>query len=188
MLSVGLIVEGIYDEAALTEFVRKCLSPEVRVICRQCGGAPQLMRKFPGFLKEFEDVNAGVPVDKAIVVRDADHKIPEDLISRMQSKIGGRNYPFPKHLLVIVQALEAWLLADEIALSSVTNISQHRVPYPERIFDPKAKLRSILSDARGAQSVYTHEVARKIAAAARTEILAARCPSFRKFQEAVVNT
>ena len=56
MHSVGVIVEGIYDEAALTEFVQKCLATEVNVICRVCGGAPQLMRKFPGFLEHFRHV------------------------------------------------------------------------------------------------------------------------------------
>ena len=76
MPSVGLIVEGMYDEAALTELVRKCFVTDVEIICRECGGGPQLMRKFPGFLKEFEHVNAGIPVDKAIVIRDADQKIP----------------------------------------------------------------------------------------------------------------
>jgi len=186
MVSVGLIVEGDYDEAALTEFVRQCLSPEVNVICRRCGGAPQLMKKFPGFLEHFRHVNAGFPVEKAIVVRDADRKNPEVLINQMESKISGRTYPFRRNLLVAVEKMEAWLLADEQALSSVTNKSQPRVPDPEKIFDPKAKLRSILSDAQNDQSVYTHEVARKIAAAARPEIVAARCPSFKKFQEAVV--
>ena len=90
MPSIGLIVEGIYDEAALTEFVRKCLSTEVTVVCRPCAGVPQLMKLFPGSLKEFEHVNAGLPVDKGIVIRDADQKIPEALISQMESKISGR--------------------------------------------------------------------------------------------------
>jgi hypothetical protein len=90
MASVGLIVEGDYDEAALAEFVQGCLSPEVSVICLRCGGAPQLMRKLPGFMEHFRYANAGSHVDKAIVVRDADRKIPEDLISQMESKISGR--------------------------------------------------------------------------------------------------
>jgi len=122
-------------------------------------------------------------VDKGIVIRDADQKIPEALISQMESKISGRTYPFPTKCLVIVQKLETWLLADEEALSTVTGRIQRRIPNPERIVDPKVRLRKILSDV---QIDYTAVVARKIAAAARPEIVAARCPSFRKFQEAVV--
>ena len=122
-------------------------------------------------------------MDKGIVIRDADQKIPEALISQMESKISGRTYPFPTKCLVIVQKLETWLLADEEALSTVTGRIQRRIPNPERIVDPKVRLRKILSDV---QIDYTAVVARKIAAAARPEIVAARCPSFRKFQEAVV--
>src|SRR5262245_52678357 len=127
MPSVGLIVEGIYDEAALTELVQKCISPEVDIICRPCGGVPQLMKLFPGFLKEFEHANAGLPVDKGIVIRDADQKDPDALVSRMESKISGRIYPFSTKCLVIVQKLETWLLADEEALSSVTRRTQRRI-------------------------------------------------------------
>jgi hypothetical protein len=73
------------------------------------------MKLFPGLLREFEHVNAGLPVDKGIVIRDADQKIPEALISQMESKISGRTYRFPTKCLVIVQKLETWLLADEEA-------------------------------------------------------------------------
>jgi hypothetical protein len=59
-----------------------------------------------------------------------------------------------------------------------------RVTDPEKINDPKARLRTILSDAK---IVYTAEEARKIAGAARLDVLAARCPSFRKFQDAIAN-
>ncbi len=181
---VGLIVEGSYDEAALSELVLKCFLAEVRVICRQCGNAFQLMKTFPGFLEDFRQVNHGLPVDKAIVIRDADQKNPDELIAKMASKINGRSYLFPLKLLVVVQELEAWLLGDEDAIFSVTGRRQPRIRDPERLADPKERLRRILSDARIA---YTAEVARKIAAATRADVLATRCPSFRKFQEAVIN-
>ncbi len=182
MRCVGLIVEGIYDEAALTEFIRNCTPSEVYVVCRPCGSASQLIKRFPGFLESFRQVKKGLPVDKAIVMRDADQKTPSDLIARMESKISGRSYPFPIHLLVIEQELEAWLLADEKALSSVTGMPQQRIVNPESIDDPKARLNKILSDAG---IVYTAAVARKIATAARADVLSVRCPSFKRFQEAV---
>lgn len=182
MLSLGLIVEGSYDEAALSEFVRQCAPSESNVICRQCGNAIQLMRKFPAFLEDFRHVNHGLPVDKAIVIRDADHKDPNELIAKMESKIAGRNYPFPRKLLVIVEELEAWLLADEQALVSVTGEQQRRINTPEAVYDPKATLKTIR-----AGLAYTSEVARKIAAASRVDVVAGRCPSFNKFQEAVTN-
>lgn len=184
MAAIGLIVEGIYDEAAVTELIQKCATSEVDVICRPCGNAIGLMRQFPSFLESFRHVKEGRPVDNAIVIRDADHKDPTDLISRMEARVRGRIYPFSRHLLVIVQELESWLLADEEALTSITGRPQRRIQSPESLTDPKARLEKILSDVNIA---YTAEVARKIATAARTEVLALQCPSFRQFQLAVVN-
>lgn len=184
MLTVGLVVEGFYDEAAIGELVQKCASSEVKVICRRCGPAPQLMKKFPGFLEEFKRAKDGSPVDKAIVIRDADRKNPDDLIRIMQSKIASRSYLFVPHFLVIVNELEAWLLADEAAISSVTGKPQKPVSTPENLNDPKRRLQMLLSDA---QITYTAEKAKGIAAAARPDILAARCPSFKRFQEAVID-
>jgi hypothetical protein len=105
MLCIGLIVEGIYDEAALTEFLRKSVAPDVRVICRPCGNAIQLMKKFPAFLEEFRHAKNGAAVDKAFVVRDADHKNPAELIARMEARIANRVYHFPRKLLVAVEEL-----------------------------------------------------------------------------------
>jgi hypothetical protein len=184
MFAVGLVVEGIYDEAALTELIRKCHLSDVEVICRPCGSANQLMKKFPGFLESFRHGKEGGPVDKAIVVRDADHKDVNALIARMESRVGGRIYPFSRHLLAVVQELETWLLADEGALALVTGRPQRGLPSPESLHNPKVRLERILSDVN---IVYTAEIARKIAAAASVDVLANRCPSFRRFQKAVVN-
>jgi hypothetical protein len=184
MVAVGLVVEGIYDEAVLTELVRKCHPSEVDVICRHCAGAIQLMKTFPVLLKQFEHSNAGLPVDKALVIRDADHKNPDDMIAKMKDKIGGRTFSFSVKLLVVVEEMEAWLLADEEALASVTGRRQQRILNPETVYDPKERLRDILS---GARIAYAPERARLIAAASRVDVLADRCPSFKRFQEAVVN-
>jgi len=184
MIAIGLVVEGIYDEAALMELVRKCHPSEVDVICRPCGSAIQLMKKFPGFLESFRHVVKGQPVDNAIVIRDADHKDAKSLIARIERKISGRIYPFSRHLLVVVQELEAWLLADEEALGLVTGRPQRRIPNPESLKDPKARLEKILSNVKIG---YTPAVARKIATAARTEVLSLQCPSFRQFQLALTD-
>ena len=75
----------------------------------------QLVKKFPGFLQEFRHAKDGAPVDKALVIRDADHKNPAELLAKMEARIVNRVYPFPRKLLIVVEELEAWLLADEEA-------------------------------------------------------------------------
>ena len=125
MPTLGLVVEGDYDEAALIELIHKCLQGEAEVIGRPTGSVERLMKGFPGLLEESRYARQGFDVDKAIVIRDADSKNPVELKTRMQGKISNRIYPFPVKLLVIVQELEAWLLADENAISSVRD-KRHR--------------------------------------------------------------
>jgi len=184
MLTVGLVVEGIYDEAALKELIQKCAPSGTQVISRPCGSREKLMRMFPGILEDFRHAKNGSHVDKAIVIRDADNKNAAELIKRMEAKVFNRNYPFHKNLLVAVQQLEAWLLADESAISAVTGKKITRVQNPENLRDPKERLNRLLSEAK---SSYTPEVARKIAASAKLETIEFRCPSFKKFREAVVD-
>jgi len=184
MLTFGLVVEGNDDEAALKELVQKCASGDATVMGRRCGNRVRLMQKFPGFLEEFRHIKEGTSVDKALVVRDADNKDPAKLLVTMEGKVANRTYPFPIKLLVVVQELEAWLLADEHAVSVVTGKGAPIVQHPEKLYDPKERLKSVLS---AAKISYTPEIARKIAASANVDAIESRCPSFKRFREAVLD-
>jgi len=183
MPTFGLIVEGGYDAKALTEWIQKCATADIDVISRLCAQKGGLMKKFPGYLAGFRWDNQGGPVDKAFVVRDADDQEPQPLIATMKARIADRQLMFPVEFVVIVQALETWLLADNgaIALALGTRIPEIHGSL-EEVRDAKERLLRILSDAGLA---YTEEVARKIAAASDLETLEYRCPSFRTFRQAV---
>lgn len=183
MLTVGLVVEGFYDEAVLKELIQKCAPGNVDIICRRCGNAAELLKRFPGFLEGFRHAKQGSNVDKSIVIRDADQKNPAQLIARMHDKISGRTYPSPTKLLVIVQELEAWLLADEHAVSSVTGRTQAAIHRPEELINPKERLTRTLSASKVG---YTAEVARKIAERANIDTIESRCSWFRQFRQFIV--
>jgi hypothetical protein len=187
MPTFGLVVEGKYDEAALTELIRKCVAAHTEIVPRLCSGS--IMNKFPTMLEDFRHVKQGTHVDKALVIRDANGKDPGEIILRMQGKISNRHYLFPVKFVAIVRELETWLLADDEAISNVTNeYSGKTVPRVneslEDIFTPKEKLKSLLAKA---DVPYTDEVARKIGAATDIERLRYRCPGFEKFREAVLD-
>jgi len=187
MSTFGMVVEGAYDEAALTEIIRTCVEGEIEVIGRPCFGS--IISKFRGFLEEFRYANQGSPVDKALVIMDANGKDADQLIERAQERITNRKYPFPVKIVVIIRELESWLLADETAISSVTvEYSGRTAPRvnepPEEIVAPKERLTGLLS---GAGVYYTAEVARRIAAAVDIERLSYRCPGFTRFREAVTD-
>jgi hypothetical protein len=94
MLTFGLVVEGDYDEAVLTEFIRQCAGHDVEIVSRVCNPRGSLMKRFPGFLEEFRYVKQGMPVDRALVVRDADMREPHALLRAMEAKIAHRTYAF----------------------------------------------------------------------------------------------
>jgi hypothetical protein len=192
MATYGIVIEGSYDSAAIVEIIKKCLSSEIEIIQRPCGSKSQLMRKFPGFLKEFCYVKEGTHVDKAFVIRDADTKDPvrlDRLAEEMRGKIVGRTYPFEIKFVLIVQELETWFLADEEAISRVTQLRSGRTVSRinetlESIVHPKEKLKNILSNAK---VPYTAEVAREIAMESELSKIENRCPKFREFRQAVVD-
>jgi len=117
------------------------------------------------------------------VIRDAHGKNPEELKKKMLDKISNRNYPFEVNIIVIVQELEAWLLADEEAISKITQESITRLKEDiEAINDAKEKLQGILSKSK---IVYTPSVARDIARESNLDKIKSRCPTFREFYQAV---
>ncbi len=90
MMLYGIIVEGNYDEAAFIEIIKKCISSDIKIISRPCGGRDHLMKSFPVHLKSFRYEKQGSHIDKALVIRDADNKDPEDLKKNMEDKIADR--------------------------------------------------------------------------------------------------
>jgi len=185
----GIVIEGKYDQAALTQLILKCISDKMEIISRQCYDKDRLIMQFPSFLESFRYEKQGSHVDKALVIRDAHGKDSEKLKERMKIKIANRNYPFKVKFIIIVQELEAWLLADEEAISRVTQsrtgrrVSRINEPL-ESISQPKKFLYKVLSEAR---VPYTDVVAQEIARESDLDRIEYRCPSFREFREAVID-
>jgi hypothetical protein len=180
--SYGLIVEGVYDEGVYPD-------PLIRVL--QCGGVSKLMNKLPGYLKSLEYVWNGGPVSKAIVIRDwreADLAKAEQL---MAQRVEGRAFSFPHGIqfCAVRQELEAWLLADADAISTVAEQRGGRAVWQlqgqlEEIPDPKEKLTELLSRAR---LPYDPTVCAEIARISRLERLRNRCAAFRLFEQKVID-
>ncbi|SRR5579875_1528419 len=191
MTTYGIVVEGYYDVAALTEIIKKCLSNEIEIISYTCATKGPLMNKFQGFLDllDLRHTKQGSHIHKAFVVRDADNKDPNELLNKMRSKVASRTYPFEVKFIIIVQELETWLLADEEAISRVTQPRSGRTVARvnenlELISQPKERLKKILFDAKVA---YTPEVAREIAKESDPSRIEYRCPRFREFRQAVID-
>jgi hypothetical protein len=189
MNTYGMVLEGKYDDSALLQLLKKLFSTEIKIITRIAGNKSTLIAKLPAYLASFRLEGRTTHVDKAFAILDADGKDPEELKTKMRRKCEGRNYSFDVKFIVIVQELEAWLLADEEGISRVTvsRSGKHvaRVNEDlESIFRPKEKLSNLLI---GADVPYTDVVAGEIARESNLDMIGYRCPSFREFRQAVLD-
>src|SRR5713226_6989483 len=100
MPTIGLVVEGDYDEAAIPVFIRRARKG-VKVVTRQCRGT--VTGKLRGILAE---LNRSYRPETVLIVSDSDGEDPADLIAAMRNKIVG-TFSFSIHPLVAVEALEA---------------------------------------------------------------------------------
>lgn len=174
MPTIAVIVEGDYDEVAIPALVRRCRKG-VKVIARQCRG--QVSGKFSGIVAE---LNRTPGIERVLVVSDAEGRSPEKVLSSLKNRLAWK-YRFPVILLVIVEMLEAWLIADPNALQRVVG-TKKEFRTPERERDPKGALARLLIS-RNAR--YTPETARRIVEEIDLEVLRKRCPRFANFQAAV---
>ncbi|PYU34687.1 MAG: hypothetical protein DMG28_05205 [Acidobacteria bacterium] len=188
--SFGLVVEGTYDEAAISEFIMRLTSAAAFIRAYTCGGVAGVMQKFPAYLAALQYEFQGGPVEKALVVVDSNGRNPAALEAQMQNKISGRTYSFREgvRFCVVVREIEAWLLGDLNAINTIpSNRGGGRATLrlnqsPEALVDPKVELERRLSQ-RGVG--YTSAMARRIAAAADLGMLERHCHSFADFRQKV---
>jgi len=192
MQSYGIVVEGEDDGGVFEEIIGKICPEAHDTRVRIAGGRVQVMKKFVGLLRGLEHVTSqGGPVQKALVIRDADCKDPAVIEAQMKTSAVGHPFSFPAGVSfhVVKQEMETWLLADPDAINRVAasrcKRSVPRVPDPlEGIQDAKGKLMAVLSQA-GLN--YTAAVCREIAKEIDLTKLRTRCPSFQAFEQKVLD-
>lgn len=184
MPTIGLIVEGEWDIEVLSRLTGR-LNPGVDIRPRLCRGS--IRGRYPSLLKELSVTSQP---NRVVVISDAHGKAHEQVAADLQREISHQNFAFPVHFVVLVQELEALLLADLRAIETVCARRGTPIPSlgnladtPENIPDPKARLESILR--RHARSAYTKMVAGEIATEANLNTMSNWCPSFRRLRDAV---
>lgn len=90
----------------------------------------------------------------------------------------------PRAMGVAIRSFDAWMLADERALSEVLGCTVSRQPDPEPIRDPKAVCASLLEG--GQNRMAQREMYARVADRIDIQVLLSRCPcGFRPFAERV---
>jgi hypothetical protein len=181
----GLVVEGPYDTPVFETLVRRLNGPDASFSVREANGHSGLMKLLPTYLKSFEMAFEGNAAERVFIIRDADMKEPQRIISDIRAVIGARTFSFPYDISVPVKEMETWLLSDVDAMNSVARNRNGRaigfLPGDlETMQQAKEKLRIRLAEAK---LQYTPAVCAEIAAHINFDTLRYRCRSFRQFSD-----
>lgn len=175
----GVIGEDQSDVETLKVLIRRlAINPKVSVFAKGYGGCGEMLRKGAAQLKLFSKKGAV----RFIVCYDADRENPETRLKEARQKIWDKaianGISGECCIVVPVQELEAWILADLSAVSNVIKSwSPKDIASPELVNDPKEYLERLSREHQ--KPKYIHAVHnQKIAVHLDLEKVAKRCSSF----------
>jgi len=181
---IAILAEDDSDAEVLKCLVRRRLNqPQLTIKTKGYEGSGGLLRKGARDIKRWSRVGATA----VIVCHDADSNPAQVIRDTLVSKvIGPSGFSGSACLGVPVEEMEAWIIADELAVSSVIpsfRFAGHASP--ETINSPKEWLCNQSRAANGkplyAPKTFNPSVARYL----RFDVVAQKCPSFRRFLECV---
>lgn len=180
MMRIGVIAEELNDVEVLYEFTAKLIRRNSFSFSRFVGhGCGTLRRKCGAWATNL--LTRGCAY--LVVIHDLDDRKEKELRSVLESQI--QDLDFKRTVVLIpIEEIEAWLLADSNALRSVFRMrTAPAVPRnPETITNPKEHLAGLVS--RNSKTRYVNTIHnRKIAAAIQIELVKDRCPSFARYPQ-----
>lgn len=182
---IGILAEDRSDADTLKVIVRRLSTVQnVRVVAKGFGGCGELCRKAGAFLKDFESQG----ITKVVICHDADGPDPAAAEAKVRQALARRRVTLGHSgkIIVPVQELEAWLIADEVAIATaIPSFRLRAVMQPERQSSPKEWL--INESMRGrSRPLYVPTMFNpRVAAFLDFQKLSAKCPSFRPLREFV---
>jgi hypothetical protein len=185
-----LVAEGAHElSGALEELVAKLTGLQLDVTCRPMrdsevrvhapvGKYQGFTRRFLGWLSFAEENNFELLI--ALIDEDDERQRHNEVEMAQASDVFSVRRAFG----VAVQAFDAWMLADEKALSIVLKTNISKVGSPERLKNPKARFKAI-RDENGVNE-NLKELYRQIAIESDLDSLALACPTgFKPFADRV---
>lgn len=179
-MRVLLVSEGAHEEAGALEALVRRAVPRID----QCQWARVSDRRFQvqpgkggGLYKRLlqwvlEARRSGF--DALVLVIDEDgHRERIREVDQAQAEVD-RTYHFPRALGIAIRSFDAWMLADESALTTVLQCPVQRQPSPEDNRDPKSSCRE-LRDA-GSEQISLRDLYAKVSVCVDLQLLSERCP------------
>jgi len=185
MARYAVLGEDLSDGETLRVLIRRLARNErLTVKVKGYDGCGQLLRKGARDLDEFW--NQGY--DRFVVAYDADRDGPAARLAEAHARVvaPSRAVDSACCIVVPVEELEAWLLADVSAVSKRwPGWRPEPIANPERVRDPKEHLEKLSRDSQR-RPRYSHAVDNPmLAGLIDLEIVEKKCPSFRVLAEFV---
>lgn len=136
MTRFALLAEDRSDVDALVVLIKRIIGQENATIPRKgFGGCGELRRKAHSHIAEFSRQGA----THFIICHDSDKNTPQDVRNKVIDAIKAKMPLNFEHIIVVpVQELEAWIIADEAAIhTAIPSLTISSVAKPEEINDPK---------------------------------------------------
>lgn len=173
----AILAEDRSDANSLANLVKRIGQIESRIMRKGFSGCGELCRKASAHILNFADQGA----THFIICQDSDGHDPvqirNSICQTIERKINLNEYD---HLIVVpVQELEAWLIADESALQKVIpSFKLQKVNHPETIQSPKEWLiqKSRTGRSKPLYSPVTHN--EKVSAHLDIDTVKSKCNSF----------
>jgi Domain of unknown function (DUF4276) len=184
MPTFAVLAEDRSDADSLVVLVRRiCGRPNATVVSKGFSGCGELCRKAASHILNFADRGA----THFIICHDADESDPQEIRAKVQTAIKNRiPSDFLYCIVVPVQELEAWIIADEEAIKkAIPTFELKAVSRPETVASPKEWL--VKESRRGrSRPLYVPTIHNaKVAQHIDLDRLDKKCPSFRPLKEFV---
>jgi len=194
-IKLGFALEGNSDYPVVPNLTRRIIQsyasdteflPESTLRPRKRGHG--FVQELPTFARQLQEDN----VDMIIAVVDTDNSRVNErrqLLQQAQQRCQNNGIATCVATGLAVHALEAWLLADELALFSVFDGHRQAVKFPpaEQELSPKTTLNHIVQKLTHGQEVSFVPFATELSQNIRLQLLRQRCGHFDDFAQNVIN-
>jgi hypothetical protein len=186
MTKFAVLAEDHSDAESLVTLVRRISGmPRLSVKSKGFGGCGELCRKAWNHIQIFADQGA----THFIVCHDSDGNDPLEIQRKVEAAIKNKMVLNHPHCIVVpVQEMEAWVIADEDAIRRVIpTLSIKVVPRPESVGGPKEWLQKE-SRKGGSRPLYVPTIHNpRVVEHIDLEKLERKCPAFRPLKQFVVS-
>lgn len=180
MTTLGILGEDRSDTETLKTLATR-ISPSIgRVHHRGMKGCGELFRKGSRTLSLLQDLGC----ERFVVCHDADGKSVDELERRVIRDIISPSTVSQDFCVVLpVQAIEAWILANLSCLSNVfTSWSPADVSNPSSVSDPKKQLIRLSKEGKARPRYVPSADNPRAASQLDLDVVESRCPNFGKFR------